>query len=184
MPNFRKVVSLGGIWELPPPTLQRAASGTWFESVVRYVLRPLWGWRLELGAFGAALGMWGLGCSRLGELGAGILAAGLVGGCVAWPRSRSFVARAFGWPRLRRRWGKAVRFAGLATLNDRIPRPIKIEAVPAGEQLWVKIPSGSSVARLADEAESIAAILRVREVRVVRDSGDAGRARITVVRRD
>ena len=49
MPNFRKVVSLGGVWELPPPTLQRAASGTWFESVVRYVLRPLWGWRLELG---------------------------------------------------------------------------------------------------------------------------------------
>jgi hypothetical protein len=37
---------------------------------------------------------------------------------------------------------------------------------------------------LADKAEPVAAFLRVRQVRVVRDGGDAGRAAVTVVRRD
>jgi hypothetical protein len=77
-----------------------------------------------------------------------------------------------------------VRFAGLATVNDRIPRPVRIASVPAGEQLRVKIPAGSTVEALADKAESVAAFLRVQQVQVVREAGDAGRASVTVVRRD
>src|SRR5437762_893603 len=184
MPDFRKVISMGGLWELPPPTLQRSASGTWFEAFVRFVLRPLWGWRLELGAAAAVLWLVHAGSLRIGEVATGAALGGVVGGCMAWASLRQRVGRVFGRARLRRQWRLAVRHAGLATLNDRIPWPVRIQDVPVGERMRVRIPAGSSVGDLEDEAEIIAAFLRVGEVRVEREGGDAGRAVVTIVRRD
>jgi DNA segregation ATPase FtsK/SpoIIIE-like protein len=50
--------------------------------------------------------------------------------------------------------------------------------------MTVKIPAGSSVSELIQAAEKVAAFLRAREVRIVRDRADAGRAAVTLVRRD
>jgi hypothetical protein len=184
MPDFRKVVAPPGLWEQPPPTLVPAARGSRFESFVRLVLRPLWGWRLELGALVVGLVVWNYGAKGVGSVPAFVvlLVVGLV--CWSWPAVRSRIGFVLRTAQLRRRWALAVRYAGLANANDRIPKPTRIEAVPAGEQMGVRIPAGSSATELVDAAERIAAFLRVREVRVVRDRGDAGRAVVTVVRRD
>lgn len=53
-----------------------------------------------------------------------------------------------------------------------------------GKQLKVKIPAGSSATELIEASEKVAAFLRVREVRVVRDRENAGLAAVTIVRRD
>jgi hypothetical protein len=85
---------------------------------------------------------------------------------------------------LRRRWTLACRHADLATLNDRVPRIIRASFVPSGDLLRVRMPAGRPVEDLEQAAETAAAFLEVREVRVARDPANARYARVVVVRRD
>jgi DNA segregation ATPase FtsK/SpoIIIE-like protein len=48
----------------------------------------------------------------------------------------------------------------------------------------VRVARGSSLGAVAARAEQLAACLRLREVRVARDAGDAARGTVTLVRRD
>jgi archaellum biogenesis ATPase FlaH len=184
MPDYRKVVAPPGLWETPPPTLQPNARGSRAESFVRLVLRPLWGWRLELAALSVAWLVWSYGAKVMGPVGSGVVLLVVAVVASRWPGLRKRVGFVFHKAQLRRRWTLAVRYAGLANHNDRIPKPVGIEAVPAGEQMTVRIPAGSSVTELTEASERVAAFLRVREVRVVRERSDAGRALVSVVRRD
>src|SRR4029453_11193248 len=74
--------------------------------------------------------------------------------------------------------------ADLATLNDRVPRIIRASFVPSGDLLRVRMPAGRPVEDLEAAAETAAAFLEVREVRVARDPDNARYARVVVVRRD
>ncbi|WP_119731347.1 FtsK/SpoIIIE domain-containing protein [Thermomonospora amylolytica] len=101
---------------------------------------------------------------------------------VPWTRQRAVSAWRRG--RLRRRWDRACRFAGLATVNDRIPRIVRHREVPAGDRLMVRVPKGSERAELEEAAERVAAVLRVRQIRITRDVERADLAHVDVVRRD
>jgi hypothetical protein len=172
-----------------PPAVQRPAVPIRAEyspaaRFTVYVLRPAWLWRRELacvlllsvlaGWVGAAHGRWA----------ALAVVVGLVAVVLAVPVVRRLVGRWLAGGRLRRRWDAACRFADLATINDRIPRITRVRWVPAGEHAAVRIPKGGTAEDLADAAERVAVVLRVREVRVTRDADRAHRALVEVIRRD
>ncbi|MFC3985391.1 hypothetical protein [Streptosporangium jomthongense] len=152
--------------------------------LVADVLRPLWLSRREwafgllvltLAMVGRAAGGWP------GALVAvGLLAAVLLGP----PPMRRWTLRVFRHARVRRRWDKACRFAGLTTSNGRIPRITKVMDSPAGERVRVRMPGGLAVPDLEERGEHIAADLEVRDVRIRRDPENARFAAVEIVRRD
>jgi hypothetical protein len=170
--------------EFPPPTVRPAAQPTAWDWLVLYVVRPLWGYRVELTTVILVLWCWGRVAGAIGR-GAGLVGvAAVLGGLAAIPPVRRQVAAVAHRGRVRRRWATACRYTGLATASDRIPRIVRHALVPAGDRLLVRLPPGSSTTVLAEAAEQVAVILDVREVRVARDADRASLARVTVVRRD
>lgn len=177
-----------------PPIVQRPAIPirarlgvrSWFTLLV---LRPSWLWRRELWDAGllSAVGVcaWVAAGSQPWATVAAVAAPlGVVSLWAAVPWTRQ--GRVLRWRRaqMRRRWDAACRFAGLATVNDRIPRIMNQRSVPAGERLLVRMPKGSIVDGLEDAREYLAAFLKVREVRVTRDADRADIAHVEIVRRD
>jgi hypothetical protein len=79
---------------------------------------------------------------------------------------------------------RAARHAGVTGSDDAAVSVRRVQATPAGHRLLVELPLGSHAGALEKAAEAIAAALGVREVRVARDAGHAGRAWVSVVRRD
>ncbi len=170
--------------EFPPPTVRPAAQPTAWDWLILYVVRPLWGFRVELAAPLLLLAVWRWLADQLGHLPALLILAAVVGGLLSIPAVRRWSSTLAHRARVRRRWATACRYTGLATASDRIPRIVKHALVPAGDRLLVRLPPGSSTTALAEAAEQVAVILDVREVRVVRDADRASLARVTVVRRD
>ena len=171
--------------EQTPPTLRPSTRTTAGALLVRFVLRPVWLWRVELAAVALVAGGWAVLSRLVGRPGAAVLLA-LAGLSVPlWPWwARAPVRLVFHRARVRREWSVGVRHAGLATHNDRIPRAVKVEPIPAGDRLRVKIPAGGRTSELAEQAEVIAACLEARELRVLRDQDNARYASVTIVRRD
>jgi FtsK/SpoIIIE family len=170
--------------EFPPPTVRPAAQPTAWDWLVLYVIRPLWGFRVELAAALLLLAIWRWLADPLGRLPSLLALAAVLGGLLTIPDVRRWSITVAHRARVRRRWTTACRYTGLATASDRIPRIIRHALVPAGDRLLVRLPPGSSTAALAEAAEQVAVILDVREVRVARDPDRASLARVTVVRRD
>jgi hypothetical protein len=170
--------------EFPPPTVRPAARPTTWDWLILYVARPLWGLRVELAAALAVLLAWRWLAGLLDRGPAMAVVAALVAGLLAVPAVRRWVMQVEHRARVRRRWAAACRYAGLASVSDRIPRIVRHGLVPAGDRLLIRLPAGSSTAALAEAAEQVAVILDVREVRVARDPDHAALARVTVVRRD
>jgi DNA segregation ATPase FtsK/SpoIIIE-like protein len=85
---------------------------------------------------------------------------------------------------VRRAWRRAVGDVGLAVDALRAPRVLKVTRIAAGDVVRVRVCRGQSVAMLEARAAELAACLRVREVRVEGERGDAAIARVTLVRRD
>jgi DNA segregation ATPase FtsK/SpoIIIE-like protein len=86
--------------------------------------------------------------------------------------------------RVRRAWARAVIDAGVAPGPFRCPGVWSVDRVPAGDRLRVRVRRGQSVPDLGARREELAACLRMREVRVLRDPGDAAEADVLLVRRD
>ena len=152
--------------------------------VLLAVLRPAWAYRLELTLLTvlAAVYLW-LG-NRLGREDADrlIVGAAFVIALLGWTREP--LARSLARSHIRRRWALACRHAELASRNDRVPWVMRCALTRAGEQLRVRLPAGSQVPDLENASERLAAFLGVREVRVTRDPGNAGYARVVILRRD
>jgi hypothetical protein len=182
--DYQHTVKTPGPFELPPPTLRPAARPTLRDRLVLYVVRPLWAWRVELALAGLPLLVWWWLAAHLARVSAGLVVAGLVGVVVAIPRFRTAIGALLYRSRVRRRFAVACRHAELATPNDRVPRVVGFERVPAGELLRVRIPAGSTTTALAEAAEQLAVVLDVREVRVTRDKQHAALAQVEIVRRD
>jgi hypothetical protein len=149
--------------------------------------RPLWAWRVEVAAALALLALLAVVSALAGILGQ-IPAALLVGSALAglwWiPEVRGRVQLAARRARVGRQWTLAVRHANLANFNDRIPKIIGHQLTLSGDRLLVRVPPGKAVPEVEEQAETIAAFLRVREVRVARIRDDAGLARVQIVSRD
>jgi hypothetical protein len=114
---------------------------------------------------------------------AGVATLGLLA-LLVWPRGRRWLVGIVRHVVVRRRFARAARHAGVVGAEDALPRVRRIVDVPAGERMQVRVPHGVDAGTLESASEAIAASLRVREVRVVRDPTNAAHAWVTVVRRD
>jgi hypothetical protein len=182
--DFTRRVGVPSIIDQTPATLRPPVRMTLGARLLLGVGRPLWAYRVELAGLLLLAAAVALLRRWLGEV-AGFLTLGGLGllAC-AVPGLRAWVA---GWlhrSRVERRWTLAVRHAELANFNDRIPRIVGHEPAVFGDRLRVRVPPGLTVAEVEDKAETIAAFLRVREVRVTREPPDASLARVAVVARD
>ncbi|MGH8997652.1 MAG: hypothetical protein ACRDYB_16780, partial [Acidimicrobiales bacterium] len=149
------------------------------------VTQVAWGWRWE-----AALGFGVGACFRVGTaLFGGIGGGTLIVGLAAVPIAVFAPWRAWLCDRLEAcsvdRWfSKALRLCGLLGASGARAVVRSSERVPVGLRLVVEVPAGQHSGHLLGAAPALAASLRVREVRVLRDAADAGLARMTVVQRD
>ncbi|MGH8901395.1 MAG: FtsK/SpoIIIE domain-containing protein [Egibacteraceae bacterium] len=143
-----------------------------------------WRWRIELTAIAVAVTVWSWLAAVTSRPIAVILAAALIAAAVMPARARARLGWIEQQAKLRRRWGKACRHAGLETFNERTPRVTRIGRVPVGEVLRVRLPAGQNCAGLQTRAETLAAHLQVREVQVARDPDNARYAEVRLVRRD
>ena len=181
--HFERRAGLPSLVDWTPPTVRPSAK---LSQGARLVLlaRPVWAYRVELAG---VLVLWlvlGVLAARLGLDAAGLLVSVTVGGLLAIPRVREWVARLLARARVRRAWELAVRHAGLVNFNDRIPRLVGHQLTMSGDRLLVQVPKGKTVSEVEREAERLAACLHVPEVRVLRSPADASVAVVQVVRRD
>jgi hypothetical protein len=133
---------------------------------------------------GAAVGAERLLARPLGEPLAVASVLVLIGAAVAAGPSRRLLARSLRLAHLRRAWERAATDAGLSAGPLRTGRVLRTSRVPAGDELHVRVRRGQAVADLDARRDVLAACLRVREVRVLREPADATTARVTLVRRD
>jgi hypothetical protein len=141
-------------------------------------------WRAELVAALAAWVLYRLGSAAAGATLTRALAVLCVVGLLAWPTSRGLLRRtALRWA-TRRRFLVAVRRLALVSDFDRSPTVGRVQDVPAGQLLDVRVPPGLTAVDLEDRAEALAVCLEVRDVRIRRNPDNAARSTVTVVRRD
>jgi len=184
VPEYQQTVTPTPL-ERPPVTIQPARRTSPLGRFLIAIARPAWAWRLELTIVAVLAATWGVLAVHLGRVLASIVYLLLVlslallpPAWLAWLRWMLYRSR------VRRRFGLAVRYAGLATHNDRVPRVLKMEPAPAGDLLRVRVPAGGTVNDLAERREAVAAYLEVRDVRVLRDPDNARLAEVTIMRRD
>src|SRR4051794_30184197 len=154
------------------------------EQLVVGVLWALWSVRLELALLVGVVVLQRLSAGVLGDFGGTAVA---VGGAtvvlVVGPARRALLhlLRAMS---VRRAWARATIDSGVAAGPFRCPGVWSVGRVAAGDVLRVRVRRGQSVADLEARGEHLAACLRARELRVLRDPGDAAQASVLVVRRD
>jgi hypothetical protein len=190
-----KSIGLPPLLQRPPiPITARLGVRSW---ITLLLVRPAWLWRREIAAvltLAASAGLGGWGLALIGSashaagwacwIGVALAPVLLVLVWASLPQTRAAGARWRYRARLGRRWDAACRYAGLATHNDRIPRILRVWRVPAGDLVKARMPKGSIVADLAEAREHLAACLRVRDVRVARDTERAHLAHVEIVRTD
>src|SRR5215218_6880083 len=165
------------------PRGRRRPRVDWDELLVG-ALSSLWQCHVELLALVLIVAAHRLAARGGGEVVATalLLALGVVVAAVA--PCRRLLRRTLRRASLRRGWERAAIDTGLSDGPLRVPRVIGVHGIPAGDILRVRVRRGQSVAALDACAGALAACLRVREVRIDRELGDAAIARVTLVRRD
>lgn len=154
------------------------------EAFIEAVIRLAWGLRVELVLGGGTVGVGTLTSTHFGSVCGAMAVVGVVALAVGVAPLRRLFARILFRARVRRQWHRGVRTAQVAAFEAQLPAVVKIERLPAGERLDLRVPVGSCVADVESAAEVIAAALGVREVRVQRDPANASRADVVIVRRD
>src|SRR6266511_1780938 len=148
---YRQSLSAPPPFERTPPTLHQPVRATLAGWLVRNLLRPAWSWRVEAGAALLLAFVWVELAGSLGRLWGSLALASLVLSAPAWPpRARDRARLILHRSSVRRHWLQAVRHAGLATYSDRVPKPVNIEPIPAGDLLKVQIPAGRRTSEFAE----------------------------------
>ncbi len=156
----------------------------WQTRLTRGMVHLAWGLRVEVVLVAAVWTVWLLAEAVLPHLLAVAALLLLAGIAVVAPRLRGRLAGLLYAAHVSRGWERGCRHARLATITDRVPLLVSVRQVPAGDLLRVRMPAGLPVADLEDRAETVAAYLRLREVRVLRDEHNARYAQVTLVRVD
>ena len=182
MRDFLRRVGLPSLIDATPATLRPQVHMTPAAWLLLVAGRPLWAWRVELATFLLVVAVLRWLAGHLGLVLAVLLVAFLASLAALVPEVRRSVWLLYRRAHVRRQWTLAVRHAGLANFNDRVPRVVGHRL--AGDDVAVRVPAGKTVSEVEDKAETIAAFLRVREVRVHRRPEDAGLAQVMVVVRD
>jgi hypothetical protein len=154
------------------------------EELLVGVLWTLFGWRVELLGLALLFGVERLLGDAVGEVPAGVVVIVLFGTALLVRPIRLRVVRLLHAMRVRRIWANAAIDAGAAPGPFRCPGVWSVDRVPSGDRLRVRVRRGQSVPDLDARREQLAACLRLREVRVVRDPRDAAEADVLLVRRD
>lgn len=147
--------------------------------VATAIARVVWAWRLEAALMGFAVltaTMWRVGLAAFAAV--GVMLVFDVG------HSRSKARQLFSRAHLRRRFGKAMREIRPMSHTGRTPRLSRLKVHPAGYVGTVKYPADVTPTDMTATAEEIAGVLRAQKVRVIRDGGDASRARVMIYQRD
>jgi hypothetical protein len=177
-------VGLPSIVDQTPPTLRPATQMATAAKLLLLIGRPLWAWRVEVAAALALLAVVVALAGIVGRVPAVLLVGSALAGLWWIPEVRWRVQLVARRTHIGRQWTLAVRHANLANFNDRIPKIIGHGLTLSGDRLLVRVPPGKAVSEVEQQAETIAAFLRVREVRVDRIRDDAGLARVQIVCRD
>jgi hypothetical protein len=146
--------------------------------------RLLGAYRLELSVLGVSVAVWHLASLLTGRPGVSLVFTFIVTLVLGIPRPRRMLVRATKAAHVRRKWIRACRSTGLATMNDRVPRPIRIREIPAGYDLKASLPRGLTASMLEDASEVLAGAMRIREISVQRDRESASRAYVSLITRD
>jgi len=154
------------------------------EVIIEAAARDVWAFRIEIVSVGLLAALWVVTDRARGSMAAWSAIAIVIAVVVAVGPIRRRTARVFRHARVRRQWGRAVRAARIACLQEHIPSARRMRDIPAGERFQVRMPAGSSVPDLERNAEVIAAALGVRELRVRRNPANASRAEVVIARRD
>ena len=168
------------LFQAPPPNPLPSGGG---PGRLTRLARLWWSFRLESLLLAAAWYLAAVLAANLPHVWP-LLFLVLVGLVLAVGPIRRRLFKALVRSRLRRRFMRSVRHAGLANHNDRVPTPVKLTATPAGELIRVRIPYGSHAGELEEAADAMAAVLEAREVRIARDPANARFADVAVIRRD
>ena len=153
-----------------------SASATSSQTLVIGIVWALWGVRVELGALLALAAIQRVVAEQVGDLGGWLAVAALIVAVLVIAPARRFVWRLLRAMRVRRAWARATIDAGVAAGPFRCPGVWSVTRVAAGDVLDVRVRRGQAVAELEQRSEHLAACLRARELRVVRDRRDAARA--------
>jgi hypothetical protein len=105
---------------------------------------------------------------------------------LAHPRSRRWLRFQRIQQAVFRKWRRAMRMSGLANAWGAVPTPRRwqLTRVPPGLAMDVVVPAGIDVPAMASKGEAIAAVFRIRDVRITRHAADAGRASVVLAYRD
>lgn len=152
------------------------------ETLISAASRAAWGFRLELATIAAA---WFYATRTIGvALGSVIIAVPVVV-VIVWPRARRSAWRQLRYASVRRRFTAAMRTTTFDRLKmGRIPQVVKVAETPAGYELLVRLPAGTSATDLDNAAEVAATAMGVTDLRVTRNPRNASIATVAVVRRD
>ena len=180
MPEFFEYVR-PRLFEQAPPNVRPLAPSV---AITTRFLRWWWSYRVETWILAGVYVVCVVLTTMLGPNRASLLVEGCVVLVIGCPQLRWPVRGVFTRARIRRRFMLACRHARLANHNDRVPTPVRIRSVPAGQVLRVRMAAGTHAGALQDAAPAIASFLEVREVRVAQDRDNARYADVTVVRRD
>jgi hypothetical protein len=124
MRDFLRRVGLPSLIDATPATLRPPVQMTPAARLLLLVGRPLWAWRVELATLLLAVALLRWLAGHLGFLLA-VLSVGILGSMLALvPEVRRSARLLYRRAHVRRQWTLAVRHAGLANFNDRVPRVV------------------------------------------------------------
>ena len=155
---------------------RRARAREDIEGLLVGVAWTLFGWRVELAALAALVGVDRLVVGAADEVAAAVAVLVLVVALMAWRPTRVMLLRVLYAMRIRRAWADAAIDAGVAAGPFRSPGVRRVDRIEAGDRLRVRVRRGQSVPMLEVRREELAACMRLRDVRVLRDPKDAAEA--------
>src|SRR3954452_8117370 len=150
-----------------------------FEALLVGVAWALWSVRVELAVLVAFAALQ----RAIGGLFGWAAVLVVVGVVLVVRPVRRFARKLMHSMQARRAWARATIDSGLGA-PFRCPGVWSVARVPAGDVLDVRVRRGQAVADLDARREQLAACLRAREVRIMRERADAARASVLVMRRD
>ena len=155
------------------------------ETLLSAASRAAWGFRLELATIATLAAGWLYVTRTIGIVLGSVITAAPVVAIIVWPGARRFAWRQLRYASVRRRFAAAIRTTTFDRLKmGRTPQVVKVRETPAGYELQVRLPAGTSATDLDNAAEVAAAAMGVTDLRVTRDPRNASIATVAVIRRD
>jgi hypothetical protein len=146
--------------------------------------RLLGSYRIELALIGLVWFAYGAALEWVGSPAGEVVTAVVLVVIMAVGPVRRLIRRLLHRARMRRRLVRGWRRSGLSTKQGALPHVRKMRATPSGDVATVLLPPGMNADYLANYSETLAASMGLREVRVLRDAGNAAIAYLSLVVRD